>query len=55
MIVLATSLQKLQTVKDFIRAISRKHRFTKPVDSQHVKGSQADFLASIKIELSSTP
>ena len=40
MIVIATSFQKLQTVKDFVRAISKKHRFRTPFDSQHVKGSQ---------------
>ena len=40
MIVIATSFQKLQTVKGCVRAISKKHRFRKPFDSQHVKGSQ---------------
>ena len=39
MIVLATSFRKLQSVKEFVIEISKKHRFRKPFDSQHFKGS----------------
>ena len=39
MIVIATLFRKLQTVKDLVRALSKKHRFRAPFDSQHVKGS----------------
>ena len=41
MIIIATLFSKLQTVKDLFRPLSKKHRFTTPFDSQHVKGSQA--------------
>ena len=41
MIVMPTLLQKLQTVKDFVRPLSKNHRFRTPFDSQHVKGSQS--------------
>ena len=40
MIVIATLFGKLQTVKDLFRPLSKKHRFRKPFDSQHVKVSQ---------------
>ena len=40
MIAIATSFPQLQTVKDFVRAISKKHHFRTPFDSQHIKGSQ---------------
>ena len=40
MIVIATLFRKLQTVKDLVRPLSKKHRFRTPFDSQHVKGSQ---------------
>ena len=40
MIVIPTLFQKLQTVKDVVTALSKKHRFRTPFDSQHVKGSQ---------------
>ena len=40
MIVAATLLRKLQGVKDFVRPLSKKHRFRTPFDSQSVKGSQ---------------
>ena len=40
MIVAATLLRKLQGVKDFVRPLSKKHRFRTPFDSQNVKGSQ---------------
>ena len=40
MIVRPTLFRKLQTVKDMVRALSKKHRFRTPFDSQHVKGSQ---------------
>ena len=40
MIVIATLLRKLQTVKDFFRPLSKKHRLRTPFDSQYVKGSQ---------------
>ena len=38
--VIATLFRKLQTMKDFVRQLSRKYRFRTPLDSQHVKGSQ---------------
>ena len=38
MIVIATLFRKLQTVKDFASAISKKHRFRTPFDSKHGKG-----------------
>ena len=38
MIVIATLFRKLQTVKDFASAISKKHHFRTPFDSQHGKG-----------------
>ena len=37
MIVIATLFRKLQTVKDFASAITKKHRFRTPFDSQHAK------------------
>ena len=40
MIVITTSLRKLQAVKDLSRPLSKKHRFRTPFDSQHVKESQ---------------
>ena len=40
MIVIATLFRKLQTVKDFFRPLSKKHRLRTPFDSQYVKGSQ---------------
>ena len=40
MVKITTLFQKLQTVKDLIRPLSKKHRFRTPFDSQHVKGSQ---------------
>ena len=40
MIVIANLLRKLQTVQDLVRALSKKHLFRGPFDSQHVKGSQ---------------
>ena len=40
MIVIATPFRKLETFKGLVRAISQKHRFRTPFDSQHVKGSQ---------------
>ena len=40
MIVIAPLFRKLQTVKDLIRPLSKKHRFRAPFDSQHVKASQ---------------
>ena len=39
-IVIATLFRKLQTVKDLVRPLSRKHRFRAPFGSQHVNGSQ---------------
>ena len=35
-----SSFRKLQTVKDLVRPLSKKHRFRTPVESEHVKGSQ---------------
>ena len=40
MISRATLFRKLQTVKDLVRPISKKHRLRTPFDSQHVEGSQ---------------
>ena len=40
MLVIPTLFPKLQTVKDLVRPLSKKHRFRAPFDSQHVKGSQ---------------
>ena len=40
MIVIANVYPKLQTVKDLVRALSKKRRFTMPFDSQQVKGFQ---------------
>ena len=36
LIVIATLCRKLQTVKDLVRAVSKKHPFRKPFDSQYV-------------------
>ena len=38
MIVIATLFWKVQTVKDLIRPLSKKHCFRTPFDSTHVKG-----------------
>ena len=40
MIFIATLFRKLQTVKDLVRPLSKKHRFRTPFISQHVKRSQ---------------
>ena len=40
MIVIANVFPKLQTVKNFVRPFSKKRRFRRPVDIQHVKESQ---------------
>ena len=40
MIVIRTLFRKLQTVKDLVRPLSKKHRFRTTFDSQHVKQSQ---------------
>ena len=40
MIVIATLFWKLETAKDLVRPLSKKHRFRTHFDSQHVKGSQ---------------
>ena len=40
MIVIPTFFRKLQTVKDLVRPLSKKHRFRNPFDSQLVQGSQ---------------
>ena len=39
-IVIANVFNKLQTLKDLIRALSKKGRFRTSCESQHVKGSQ---------------
>ena len=41
MIVIATLFRKLQTVKDLVRPLFKKHRFRNSFDNQHVKGSQS--------------
>ena len=40
MIFIPTSFGILQTVKDLVRPLSKKHRFRKPFDSQQVKEFQ---------------
>ena len=40
MIVIATLFWKVQTVKNLVRPLSKKHRFRTPFDTQHVKGPQ---------------
>ena len=40
MIVIATLFRKLQTVKDLVRPLFKKHRFRKSFDNQHVKASE---------------
>ena len=39
-ILIAPSFRELQTVKDLVRPLSKKHRFRIPFYSHHVKGSQ---------------
>ena len=39
-IVIANVFPKLETVKDLVRPLSKKHRFRTSFNSQHVKGSQ---------------
>ena len=41
MMVIATLFRKLQTVKDLVRPLFKKHRFTNSFQNQHVKGSQS--------------
>ena len=40
MIVIATLFRKLQTVKELVRPLSKKHRLRRPFDNEHVKASQ---------------
>ena len=40
MIFIAIAFPKLQTVKKFVRQLSKKPRFRTPFESQHVKGPQ---------------
>ena len=40
MIVMATLFWKVQTVKNLVRPLSKKHRLRTPFDSQQVKVSQ---------------
>ena len=40
MIVIPTLFRKLQTVKDLVTQLSKKHFLRAPFDSEHVKGSQ---------------
>ena len=40
MIVIATLLSKVQTVRNLVRPFSKKHRFRTPFDSEPVKGTQ---------------
>ena len=40
MVVIATLFRKLQIAKNFVRPLSKKHRFRTLFDSQHVKMSQ---------------
>ena len=39
-IVIAYVFLKLQTVKDFVRSLTKKCRFRTSLETQHVKGSQ---------------
>ena len=41
MIFIPTLFRKLQTVKDFLRPLSKKHHFRTRFDSQHVKVIEA--------------
>ena len=41
MILIPTLFRKLQTVKDFLRPLSKKHHFRTRFDSQHVKVTEA--------------
>ena len=40
MIAIPTFFRKLQNVKNFVRPLSKKHRSSRPFDSQHLKRSQ---------------
>ena len=40
MIIVATLFRKLQTMKELVIPMYKKHRFRTPFVSQHVKGSQ---------------
>ena len=40
MIVIPTLFRKLETVKDLVRQLYKKHCFREAFDSQHVKGSE---------------
>ena len=40
MVVIATLFDKLQTIKDLVRPLCKKHCFRTPFDSQHVKEYQ---------------
>ena len=40
MIVIATLFWNLQTVKDLVGPLSKKHCFRTPFDSRHVEGSR---------------
>ena len=48
MILIATLFWKLQTLKDFVRPLSRKHRFRLSFDSQHVQGCQTLFFITLR-------
>ena len=48
MIVIATLLRKLQTLKDLDRPLSKNYRFGTPVESQHVKGPQTYIKSGIR-------
>ena len=41
MMVIATLFRKLQTVKDLVRPLSKKHPSSSTIDSQHVKDFQS--------------
>ena len=40
MAIIATLFRELQTVKDLVRPLFKKHRFRNSFDNQHVKESQ---------------
>ena len=40
MILVATLFGKLDTVKELVRPLFKKHRLRNPFDSEHIKGSQ---------------
>ena len=48
MIVIPTLFRKLETVKDLVGPLSKKHRFRTPFDSEHIKWSQTLVKSSLE-------